>query len=63
MLADHQGYGEAAEAADHEVGYELDIVFADLLELSVVYAFCEDIFYELDVGGVELVFQIGHNAV
>jgi len=63
VLADHEGDGEAAEAADHEVGDEFDIVFADLFEFSVVDAFRQDGFYQFDVGGVELVFQISHNAV
>src|ERR1700754_321844 len=63
ILSDHEGDGQAPEAADHEVGDQFYIIFTDLFEFSVVDAFGEDAFYQLDMGGIELVFQIHHNAV
>src|SRR6185437_69619 len=63
VLADHQGHSEATEAADHEIGDQLDVVARDLLELTVVDAFFQNCFDQGYLGGIELTFEPGHKTL
>src|SRR6185437_4055570 len=63
VLAYHQGHCESAEAADHEVGDQLDVVARDLFELTVVDAFFQNCFDQGYLGGIELAFEPGYETL